>query len=42
MLPAYHSSGEQTLARHSAKAHEVRTISSSWALFMQTNFTSKI
>ena len=33
MLPEYHSSGEQTLARHSAKAHEVRTISSSWALF---------
>ena len=33
MLPAYHSSGEQTLARHSVKAHEVRTMSSSWALF---------
>jgi hypothetical protein len=32
-LLAYHSSGEQTLARHSVKAHEVRAISSSWALF---------
>ena len=33
ILLAYHSSGEQTLARHSVKAHEVRAISSSWTLF---------
>ena len=32
LLP-YYSSGEQTLARHSVKAHEVRPISSSWTLF---------
>ena len=33
LLLAYYSSGEQTLVRHSVKAHEVRAISSSWALF---------
>lgn len=30
---AYKSSGDETLPRHSVKAHEVRAISSSWALF---------
>ena len=30
---AYESSGEELLARHSVKAHEVRALASSWALF---------
>jgi hypothetical protein len=32
IILTYYSSGEQTLARHSVKAHEVRAISSYWAL----------
>ena len=33
ILLAYESSGEKCLNRHSVKAHEVRALASSWALF---------
>jgi hypothetical protein len=33
ILLAYESSGEEFLNRHSVKAHEVRALTSSWALF---------
>ena len=33
ILLAYESSGEKFLNRHSVKAHEVRALASSWALF---------
>jgi DNA-binding LytR/AlgR family response regulator len=33
ILLAYESSGEKFLNRHAVKAHEVRALASSWALF---------
>jgi hypothetical protein len=39
ILLAYESSGEKFLSRHSAKAHEVRALASSWELFNSTSIS---
>ena len=39
IITAYKSAGEESLAQHSVKAHEVRALASSWALFSSASIS---